>query len=85
MFTVMHSGKTSEIEKCSPGVHVRRELKKSRFFSNRGRFRKISICSGENTLKDQDRTLPAMRFFFAKKNRISDISISELRRIYTIN
>ena len=50
MFTVMHSGKTSEIEKCSPGVHVRRESKKSRFFSNRGRFRMISICSGENTL-----------------------------------
>ena len=34
MFTVMHSGKTSEIEKCSPGVHVRRESKKSRFFLN---------------------------------------------------
>ena len=50
MFTVMHSGKTSEIEKCSPGVHVRRESKKITFFSNRDRFRKISICSGENTL-----------------------------------
>ena len=63
MFTVMHSGKTSEIEKCSPGVHVRRESKKSCFFSNRGRFRKISICYGENTLNGDIIIFSFWRFF----------------------
>ena len=46
MFTVMHSGKTSKIEKCSPGEHVHRESKKSRFFQFvivLGRFRSVPV------------------------------------------